>query len=294
MKIGFMGLGHMGAKMAARLLDKGFDLTVYNRTPEKAEPLVAKGAKIAYSPLDLHDCHIIISMVADDKALENLVYGERGLLKVLEPGTIHISMSTISPALADHMEADHHMCNSFFVGAPVFGRPEAAAEGKLFIMTGCDDQLLKSCQKIFDALSQKVFHVSEDPAHAHLTKVLGNFMLISSIQMLSEALALAQKSGLDQKLFLEAMTGSIFSAPIFKNYGSMIVDKMYEKNVAFALPLALKDLRLAQEAAASARSPLPMASHVHDQVMTAIARGMAEMDLSALGKFAAENAGVSQ
>ncbi len=292
MKIGFMGLGHMGSKMAARLIHAGFDLSVYNRTPSAATEVVAQGANLVQTPADLSDCHIIISMLSDDKAVESVVYGERGFLRHLEPGAIHICMSTISPSLAEHMDVDHKMVNCFLVGAPVFGRPELAEAGKLFIMAGGDEQVLKSCKRVFAALAQKVFHIGESPAHAHLTKILGNFMLISNIQILSESLALAEKSGLDQKMFLEAMTSSLFSAPLFKNYGGMIVNKSYDKKVGFGLPLALKDIRLAQSAAAEAGSPLPMASLVHDQVLTAMARGFGEMDLSALGKLASDNAGV--
>lgn len=292
MKIGFIGLGHMGSKMAARLLQAGFELSVFNRTASRAEELVHQGAKLVQSPAELAECHIVISMVTDDKALESVVYGERGFLRHLEPGTIHISMSTISPSFAEHLESDHQMVNCFLVGAPVFGRPDAAATGKLFILAGGDEQVLRSCKRVFAALAQKVFTVGDSPGQAHLAKILGNFMLISNIQMLSESLALAEKSGLDQKLFLEAMTSSLFSAPLFKNYGAMIVDKAYDKNVGFGMPLALKDIRLAQDAAAEAGSPLPMASLVHDQVITAMARGLGQMDLSALGKLASDNAGV--
>ncbi|HEX7673904.1 MAG TPA: NAD(P)-dependent oxidoreductase [Bdellovibrio sp.] len=293
MKIGFMGLGHMGSKMAARLLDAGFDLHIYNRTPEKADDLVKRGAVFANTPAELGDCHIIISMLSDDKAVENVVYGDKGILRFMEPGTIHISMSTISPSLAEHLEADHNLVNCFLVGAPVFGRPETAEQGKLFIMAGGEDQAIEGCKEVFDVLAEKVFHISESPAHAHLSKVLGNFMLISSIQALSESLALAEKSGLDQKVFLDAMTESLLSAPFYKNYGKMIVEKNYDKAVGFALPLALKDLRLAQKTAEEAGIPLPTASLVHDQVLTAMARGLGEMDLGALGKLAADNAGVT-
>ncbi|MDG0817583.1 NAD(P)-dependent oxidoreductase [Bdellovibrio svalbardensis] len=292
MKIGFMGLGHMGSKMAARILQAGFELSVYNRTPAAAKELVSQGAKLVESPADLHDCHIVISMLSDDKAVESVVYGDRGFLKHVEPGTIHISMSTISPSLAEHMDIDHQMVNCFLVGAPVFGRPESAEAGKLFVMAGGDEQVLRSCKRVFAALAQKVYHVGENPAHAHLMKILGNFMLVSNVQILSEALALAEKSGLNQKIFLEAMTSSLFSAPLFKNYGGMIIEKAYNKKNGFGMPLALKDIRLAQEAAANAGSPLPMASLVHDQVVTAMARGLGQMDLSALGKLAADNAGI--
>jgi 3-hydroxyisobutyrate dehydrogenase-like beta-hydroxyacid dehydrogenase len=177
-------------------------------------------------------------------------------------------------------------------GAPVFGRPDAAAAGKLFVMAGGQTEDLVLCASVFEALSQKVFHVSLKPSLAHLSKVLGNFMLLSSVQILSESLAVAQKSGLDSAQFLEAMTGSLFTAPLYKNYGGMIIEKLYDKKVAFRLPLALKDIRLAQQAASSVGSPLPSASLVHDQIITAMARGMKDMDLSALGKLASDNAGL--
>jgi 3-hydroxyisobutyrate dehydrogenase-like beta-hydroxyacid dehydrogenase len=292
MKIGFLGLGHMGSPMADRLLDTGRELLVYNRTPSAADPLVKKGARQASQPADLSDCDIFITMLSDDVAVESVVYGETGFLKTLKSGALHISMSTISPALAERMEKDHQAKGCALVGAPVFGRPDAAAAGKLFVMAGGSPEDLDRCSSILETLSQKVFHVSPKPSLAHLTKVLGNFMLLSSVQILSESLALAHKSGLDQAQFLEAITGSLFSAPLYKNYGGMIIDQLYDKKVAFRLPLALKDIRLARQAADSVGSPLPSVSLVHDQIITAIARGMKDMDLSALGKLASENAGL--
>lgn len=292
MKIGFLGLGHMGSKMAKRLIESGHQLQVYNRTAAAADELVKRGARFAAQPMDVSDVEVYITMLADDSALESVLFGEKGLFKSIQPGAIHLSMSTISPALAERLEKEHQSRDCAFAGAPVFGRPEAAEAGKLFVMAGGSAAEVQRCSPVFEALSQKVFHVSEKPALAHLTKILGNFMLLSSVQILSESLAIAQKSGLDQKLFLEAMAGSLFSAPFYKSYGTMMIEKTYDKKVAFKLPLALKDIRLAQKAAESINSPLPSASLVHDQIITAIARGMKDMDLSALAKLASDNAGL--
>jgi 3-hydroxyisobutyrate dehydrogenase-like beta-hydroxyacid dehydrogenase len=292
MKIGFLGLGHMGSQMAKRLMESGHELHVYNRTASAADELIKRGARFAAHPMEIGDVEVYITMLADDSALESVLFGEKGLFQSMLAGSTHLSMSTISPALAERLEKDHQSKGCAFVGAPVFGRPEAAEAGKLFVMAGGTAPDVQKCSAVFEALSQKVFHVSEKPSLAHLTKVLGNFMLLSSIQILSESLAIANKSGLDQKIFLEAMTGSLFSAPFYKGYGTMMIDKLYDKKVAFKLPLALKDIRLAQQAAESINSPMPSASLVHDQIITAIARGMKDMDLSALGKLASDNAGL--
>lgn len=292
MKIGFLGLGHMGSQMAKRLIESGHELQIYNRTASAADELINRGARFVSRPMDLGDVEVYITMLSDDAALESVLFSEKGLFKSMRAGSIHLSMSTISPALAERLEKEHQAKGCAFVGAPVFGRPEAAEAGKLFVMAGGTASDVQRCSAVFEALSQKVFHVSEKPSLAHLTKVLGNFMLLSSIQILSESMAIAQKSGLDQKTFLEAMTGSLFSAPFYKGYGTMMIDKLYDKKVAFRLPLALKDIRLAQQAAESINSPMPSASLVHDQIITAIARGMKDMDLSALGKLACDNAGL--
>jgi len=274
----------MGQVMAARVLEAGHKLTVYNRSAEKAQSLVARGAELAASPADAARAELVVTMLADDAALED-VLGAGGALAAMTANTVHVSMSTISHALALTLTSTHAERGVGFVGAPVFGRPEAAAAGKLFILGAGEAAALARCQPLFDVLSQKVLALGTAPAAAHLTKVLGNFMLISSVELLAEALNVAQAAGMDPEALLQALTGSVFSAPFYANYGRMLVAQNFDGPPGFALPLARKDLALATAAAASVSAPLPSAEPARAKIAQLLADGGEELDLTAIGKW---------
>ncbi len=214
MKIGFIGLGNMGAAMAANLLKAGHEVTVYNRTAERAQPLVTQGAKRAANIADACVADVVITMLADDSALEGVVYGENGVLESLPKDAVHLSCSTISVALSDKLASDHQRFGQHFVSAPVFGRPEAAAAAKLFVVAAGDAAAIDKCQPIFDAIGQRSFRFGDKPSNANLVKLSGNFLITSVIESLSEALALVGKGGLDQREYLEFLTSTLFSAPV--------------------------------------------------------------------------------
>jgi 3-hydroxyisobutyrate dehydrogenase-like beta-hydroxyacid dehydrogenase len=284
MQIGWIGLGNMGQAMAARVLEAGHELTVYNRSRDKAQSLVDRGAKRAESPAVAARAELVVTMLSDDAALEH-VLGEGGALAAMTANTVHVSMSTISHALALKLTATHAERGVGFVGAPVFGRPEAAAAGKLFILGAGDATALARCQPLFDVLSQKVLALGADPAAAHLAKVLGNFMLISSVELLAEALNVAKAAGMDPQALLQALTGSVFSAPFYASYGRMILAQDFSGPPAFALPLARKDIVLAVAAAARVSAPLPSAEPVRAKIAQLIAAGGEQLDLTAIGKW---------
>jgi 3-hydroxyisobutyrate dehydrogenase-like beta-hydroxyacid dehydrogenase len=284
MHIGWIGLGNMGQAMAARVLDAGHQVTVYNRSRDKAQALVDRGAKLADTPAGAATAELVVTMLADDAALEQ-VLGPGGALAAMTASTVHVSMSTISHALALTLTATHAQRGVGFVGAPVFGRPEAAAAGKLFIVGAGEASALSRCQPLFDVLSQKVLPLGSEPAAAHLTKVLGNFMLISSVELLAEALNVAKAAGMDPGALLQALTGSVFSAPFYASYGRMIVAQDFSAPPAFALPLARKDIALATAAAASVSAPLPSAEPVRAKIAQLIATEGEQLDLTALGKW---------
>lgn len=284
MHIGWIGLGNMGQPMAARVLDAGHELTVYNRSPGKAQPLVDRGAKLADSPASAAAAELVVTMLADDAALQD-VLGPGGALSAMTASTVHVSMSTISHALALKLTATHAERGVGFVGAPVFGRPEAAAAGKLFILGAGEATALSRCQPLFDVLSQKVLALGTEPAAAHLTKVLGNFMLISSVELLAEALNVARAAGMEPQALLQALTGSVLSAPFYTSYGQMIVAQDFSKPPAFSLPLARKDIALATAAAASVSAPLPSAEPVRAKIEQLLASGGERLDLTAIGKW---------
>jgi 3-hydroxyisobutyrate dehydrogenase-like beta-hydroxyacid dehydrogenase len=223
-------------------------------------------------------------MLSDDQALRDVV-GPGGLLGALRPGAAHVSMSTVSPTLARELAASHAERGVGFVGAPVFGRPDAAAAGKLFIIVGGEPSVIAKCQPVFEALSQKVLPMGTDPSAAHLTKVLGNFMLISSVELLAEALNVAHASGVEPEAMLTALTSSVFSAPFYAGYGRLLVAQKFDGPAAFTVPLARKDVNLAIDAAGEAGAPLPLAKTVREKLERVLESGGADLDLTAIGKW---------
>ncbi|HXW69966.1 MAG TPA: NAD(P)-dependent oxidoreductase [Methylocella sp.] len=291
MEVGFIGLGQMGSSIARNLLKAGHRLTVFNRTRAKAELLAAEGAKLA--PNIAGACHgeAVITMLADDAAVEEATLGEGGIAGSLRPGCIHLSMSTISPSLSERLCDGHSARGQCFVAAPVFGRPEAAAAAKLFIIAAGAASDLERCKPLFDAAGQKTFLTSERPPAANLIKLAGNFLIAATIESLGEAMALARKGGIDPHLFLEVLAGTLFSAPVYKTYGAIIADERYEP-AGFKMALGLKDIRLALEAAESLQVPLPIASLVRDHLLGGLARGKGDSDWAALAKIYADNSGL--
>jgi 3-hydroxyisobutyrate dehydrogenase-like beta-hydroxyacid dehydrogenase len=291
MDVGFIGLGNMGSAMAHRLLAAGHRVTVYNRTRAKAEALAAAGAAIADRPAEACRGEVLITMLAGDEALEALMFGEGDVLSALGRDTVHASMSTISVALSDRLAAAHGAAGQPYVAAPVFGRPDAAAAGKLFIVVGGAAALIARCQPLFEALGQKTFTIGETPSLANLVKLSGNFLIASMIESLGEAIALTRKAGIDPHRFVEIMTGSLFAAPVYKTYGALIADERYQP-AGFKLALGFKDVRLVLAAAEARAVPMPAASLVHDHFLAGVAQGHADLDWSGLARIAARNAGL--
>jgi 3-hydroxyisobutyrate dehydrogenase-like beta-hydroxyacid dehydrogenase len=293
MKVGFIGLGNMGSGMAGSLLKAGHEVAVYNRTPDKAKPLVEKGARKAPSVADACKCDVVITMLADDSAVESVVFGDAGIFANLSKGGIHVSASTISVALADKLAAEHAKRGQRFVSAPVFGRPEAAATTKLFIVVAGTHDSVDPCMPLFEAMGQKTFRFGEKPSSANLVKISGNFLIASTIETIAEAMTLVAKGGLDRHHYLEFLTSTLFNAPIYKTYGTLIAEKKF-KPAGFAAPLGLKDVRLALAAGEALRVPLPLANVVRDRFLTLLARGDETLDWSAISMLAAEDAGLGE
>jgi 3-hydroxyisobutyrate dehydrogenase-like beta-hydroxyacid dehydrogenase len=292
MKVGFIGLGHMGAAMAGSLLRAGHEVTVYNRTPNKAQEIVARGARLAARIAEACQGDAVITMLADDGAVENVVFGESGLLGSLGNSTIHVSMSTISVAFCQRLADVHATADQRFVAAPVFGRPDAAAKGKLYIVAAGQPAVIDACMPLFDAMGQKTVRISDLPSRANLVKLSGNFLIASVIEALGEAMALIRKAGIDPHRYVELLTATLFTGPVFANYGGLIANQTFEP-AGFAAPLGEKDIRLALAAAETLRVPMPLASLVHDRLQTVIARGGDKLDWSAIGQLAASDAGLT-
>jgi 3-hydroxyisobutyrate dehydrogenase-like beta-hydroxyacid dehydrogenase len=282
MKVGFIGLGHMGAGMAANLLAHGHEVTVYNRSKEKAKALVARGAHSALEIAEACQGEVVLTMLADDAAVEAVVFGEGGVLTSLRKDAIHASSSTISVALSQRLTTAHAGAGQRFVAAPVFGRPEAAAAAKLFIVAAGPEEAVEACSSLFSAMGQKTFRFASEAYAANLIKLSGNFLLGSAIEALSEAMALIDRAGVDRLEYLELLTSSLFKAPAYEIYGRLIAEQKFEP-AGFAAPLGFKDIRLTLEAAEGLRVPMPLASLVRDRLLALLAAGGEALDWSAIG-----------
>src|SRR5579864_1757536 len=292
MKIGFIGLGNMGSAMAINLLKAGHDLTVYNRTAEKTTPLLKQGARAAANPGEASCGDIVFTMLADDHAVESVTFGDSGILANLRPGSVHISSSTIGVALAQKLTAAHEKQNQRFISAPVFGRPEAAEAGKLFVVVAGRDDAVERCTPLFDAIGQRTFRFGEQPSTANLIKLSGNFLIASVLESLSEALALVGKAGIEQHEYLDFLTSTLFVAPVYKTYGELIAARKFQP-AGFAAPLGLKDIRLTLAAGEQFRVPLPLASLIRDRFLALLARGGDSLDWPAISQIAIEDSGQS-
>ena len=290
--IGFIGLGHMGAAMAANLAAAGRPVIAYVRRPDQIGQLEAMGLKPTTDISDLLDCEVVISMLPDDDVVREVVFGrsDDGLAAGLMPGAIHLSMSTISTAAASLLASEHARHGQGYVAAPVFGNPDAAKARQLFIVAAGAAADVERCQPILDHLGQRTFVIGADPGDANLVKLLGNMMSATALEVLGEVVAVIRKRGLDPRPFIDIMTSTMFGGRAHAIYGDKIARQIYTPG--FVLPLVLKDVRLALAEAEKAGAPLPSVSVVRDRLITAIARGYGELDWTALGLIAAEEAGL--
>jgi 3-hydroxyisobutyrate dehydrogenase-like beta-hydroxyacid dehydrogenase len=291
MEAGLIGLGRMGTGIAKSLLRSGHRLTVFNRTRERAEALRADGANVVVSVAEACQSGVVLTMVADDAALEALVFGEGGILASLREGGVHVSLSTISVALSDRLTAEHTKAGQQFVAAPVFGRPEAAESAKLFVVAAGPCRSVQRSKPLFESMGPKLLVAGERPSMANVVKLSGNFLIATVLESLAESLTFAKKSGVDPAMLLDFLTTTMFTAPVYKIYGELIVEGKHEPT-GFALPLGLKDVRLVLQAAESANVAMQIASVIRDRFITALARGHQDKDWSVIGRVAAEDAGL--
>ena len=292
-EIGFVGLGHMGTAMAANLAAAGRRVIAYVRRPQQMGKLVALGLNPTTDIAKLFDCEVVISMLPDDAAVRDVVFGEEsvaGLAAGLMPGAIHLSMSTISTATASDLAREHARHGQGYVAAPVFGNPDAAKARQLFIVAAGVPADVERCRPFLDSLGQQTFVIGTDPGQANLVKLLGNMMTATALEVLGETVALVRKRGLDPKPFIDIMTGTMFGGRVHRIYGDKIVNQSYAPG--FVMPLALKDVRLALAEAENAGAPMPSVGVVRDRLVAGIARGHADLDWTALGLIAAEEAGL--
>jgi 3-hydroxyisobutyrate dehydrogenase-like beta-hydroxyacid dehydrogenase len=292
MHIGFLGLGNMGSAMASNLIRAGHELTVYNRSRNAAEPVAKQGARVADDPAKASGQEIILTMLADDTAVESVVFGANGVLEGMKPGSLHVSMSTISPDLSRWLAKAHHERGQQYIAAPVFGRPDAAAAAKLFIVASGPKEALAKAKPVFEVLGQRTFEVGERPEDANYIKLSGNFLITCVLESLGEVFALARKAEINPNTLFEVLSGTLFGAPVYNNYGPRMIEEKFSP-AGFKMPLGLKDVRLLLQAAEKLSTPMPFANIVRDRFLSGIANGYGDLDWSALSLVVAESAGLS-
>jgi 3-hydroxyisobutyrate dehydrogenase-like beta-hydroxyacid dehydrogenase len=293
MQVGFVGLGRMGQGMARRLLDAGHQLTVYNRTPEKSADLAKAGATVAASIAEAaHRSEVLVSMLADDAALETVTLGEKGLLGSLTRDAVHMAMGTHSVGVIRRLAETHAKAGQHLVSAPVLGRPDRAAAGELGIIAAGAEAALARCRPLLPAMGKRIFEAGTDPIAAACLKVANNFVLGCAIEAMGEAFALVRKHEVPPAILYDVLTEVLFAAPAYKIYGKIIADQDYDK-VGITAVLGLKDCNLALAASDAARVPLPAASIWRDHLLAAIAQGDGQRDWSVMALAQARASGLA-
>lgn len=289
MKVGFIGLGRMGRGMAARLLEAGHELTVWNRARAAADALGERGAKVAARTGEVLDADVVITMLADDAAVE-AVWITPALVQTMPASTIHLNMSSVSLRMGQRLAQRHREWGAQYVSAPVFGRPAVAASGELDIVAAGPREAIARCAPLFEALGRRWFDAGTEAAHANIIKIARNFLLAAIVEGLGEAFALVRKSGVEPATFLDIITSTSMNAPAYKNYGRLIIEQ--PQHATFTLKLGLKDVELALQAGGDTAVPLPLAALMREQHLAAIAHGYGEREWAALGNYIAESAGL--
>lgn len=287
--LGFIGLGNMGEPIVHNLLRAGYSLKIYNRTVSKCEAAVAMGATLATTAAETATRGgIVLTMLADDRAVEEVCLARPSFVERLGPGGVHASMSTISPATARRLAEHHKTYGVDYVAAPVFGRPEAAAAAKLFTLAAGPAAAKRRLEPIQAAIGQGMFNFGEDVGAANVVKLCGNFMVAATIETLAEMLTLAEKNGVDRKALAE-MIGKF--SPMHYVYANVIAERKFMP-AGFRLVLGMKDVNLIMQTAQASTTPLPLGSLLHDRWLSAIAKGRGELDWSAIALGVAEDAGL--
>lgn len=290
MRVGFIGIGHMGRGMAMSLIRSGHDVTVYNRTRSAAEPLESDGARIADTIADACEGEAVFTMLSNDEAVRSVVFADGGILKSLRSGAIHICSSTISVDLSEHLGHEHSNVGQRYLSAPVLGRPDKAAEGALFVLTAGDAQTRRDAEPLFDAIGQRTIAFGQQASTANVVKLSANFLIATVFEALGEAIALVDRAGVDKQDYVDFLTSTLFGAPIYKTYGALVASDDLPP-VGFAAPLGFKDIKLALAAAEELRVPMPFAAVLHERFVELLANGGETMDWSAVGRMARRDAG---
>ena len=290
MDVGFIGLGNMGKPMALNLLNSGHRLRVWNRSPAPAQELRARGATVAASPSEAFQGDAVISILSDDETVHDIIV-KQALAAAAKP-PVHVNMATISVDCARKLSKLHAQKGIGYVAAPVLGRPEVAAAGKLEILAAGEGGMLDRVEPLLAAIGQRVWRFGEEPSRANAVKIAVNFALACAIEAMAEGAALVQAHGIERGGFLDMLTSTIFNTPVYKGYAGLITERQYEPP-KFKLTLGFKDVSLALKAGESSNVPLPFGSVLRENFIDAIAHGYGSKDWSAVAEVAVRRAGLS-
>ncbi len=283
MKIGFLGTGQMGTPMALRLLAGGHELRVWNRTEGRIEPLLREGAIAAGTPAEAElGADAVITMLFDDAAHEEVLFGPNGLMDALEPGALHIACSTITVALSERLTAEHTRRGIDFVAAPVFGRPNVAAEGRLWIVAAGTDNAIARARPVLEPMSRGISIIGPEPRQANAVKLGGNFLISTMIQSLSESFVFAESQGIAPAVFLEAVNSALFQSPFYAAYGTVMLHP--PNHPGASIDLGAKDTRMLRQAAASRNTRLSLADNLAEIFEQAKQAGLSNEDW-AVGQY---------
>jgi len=288
MKVGFIGLGAMGSAMASNLVAAGHHVMVWNRSETAAQKLASLGAKAVSTPDRAAQVEVLHSMLANDQAVRD-VFFDGGLLDAMDPGTVHVNHATISVALARELAEAHTRRGLRYVAAPVFGRPDVAAAGKLNMLVAGAHGAIETAQPLLEAMAAKLWPMGDTPERANAVKLAGNFMIVSAIESMAEASVLARAHGVSAADFIALMTSTLFASPVYQIYGKAMAEERFTPP-GFALPLGLKDVMLAQDAAQAEKVSMPLASVLRESLIEALAHGAEDMDLAALAQVSVRRA----
>ncbi|HEV3234952.1 MAG TPA: NAD(P)-dependent oxidoreductase [Candidatus Dormibacteraeota bacterium] len=290
--LGFVGLGNMGQPMAANLLKAGYAVRVWDRTPARAAALAAEGATSVPRPEEVAEAGaLVISSLANDRVLEEVVGASHELLRRLGPGGIHVSASTVAPATSRRLAEGHKHYGVTYLAAPVLGRPDAAAAAKLWIFVSGPAEAKERAWPALRALGQGVFDLGEDPGAANVVKLACNFLLAAAIEAMAEAFTLAEKNGIERRHLADLLVQTLFDCPAYRNYAGLIAEQRYQPAL-FKLSLGLKDVSLVRQTAASSLVPMPLAGLLHDHFLAAAAKGRGDLDWTGLAGEVSEAAGL--
>jgi 3-hydroxyisobutyrate dehydrogenase-like beta-hydroxyacid dehydrogenase len=293
MKIGFIGVGRMGSAIAGRIRDAGLDLVVYDTVPDMTKPFAAAGVPVAGS---LKECcgdrDIVVTMLPDDAALEQVTLGPGGICDTLPAGGIHMMMGTHGPAAVRTCAEKHARGGQLGVATPVLGRPDVAAAGQLGIIIGGPKAAAERCKPVIDVVARRVFEAGDRPEYAAIVKLANSLVLACAIEAMGEGFSLVRKYGVDAKVLYDVMTEGLFAAPAYKGYGKLIAEEDYG-TVGFTLALGLKEIRLILSAADMQHVPLPAAHVLHDRLLSLVANASSGKDWAFIAHEQAKNAGLS-